>query len=64
MKSTGWELSAGLYPGVLIGIRSYQEEKFTEQVFLYYPETCSAGNCYVHTGKVKASNCQYLAKLR
>ena len=36
MKSTGWELSAGLYPGVLIGIRSYQEEKFTEHVF-YLP---------------------------
>ena len=32
MKSTGWELSAGLYPGVLIGIRSYPEEKFTEHV--------------------------------
>ena len=36
MKSTGWELSAGLYPGVLIGVRSYPEDKFTEHVF-YLP---------------------------
>lgn len=31
-----WELSIGLYPGVLIGIRSYVEENFTEHV-LYLP---------------------------
>ena len=41
MKSTGWELSAGLYPGVLIGLRSYPEEKFTEHVFyLPFVELC------------------------
>jgi|TARA_R110000787_G_scaffold110827_1_gene219668 hypothetical protein len=34
---TGWEISAGLYPGVLLGARSYTgEEKFTEHV-IYIP---------------------------
>jgi hypothetical protein len=33
---TGWELSISLYPGVLIGIRSYPEKGFTEHV-LYIP---------------------------
>ena len=33
---TGWEISIGLYPGILIGIRSYPEVKFTEHV-LYLP---------------------------
>ena len=31
-----WSLTIGLYPGVLIGIRSYQEQNFTEHVF-YLP---------------------------
>mgnify|MGYP001291592267 FL=1 len=31
-----WSLTIGLYPGVLIGIRSYQEQNFTEHV-LYLP---------------------------
>ena len=33
---TGWELSLGLYPGLLVGIRSYPEKTFTEHV-LYLP---------------------------
>jgi hypothetical protein len=33
---TGWELSCGLYPGVLLGIRSYPEKTFVEHVF-YLP---------------------------
>jgi len=33
---TGWEVSIGLYPGILIGIRSYPETLFTEHV-LYLP---------------------------
>ena len=32
MNIEGWEISIGLYPGVLIGIRSYPEEKFSEHV--------------------------------
>tara|TARA_Y200000002_G_C22550883_1_gene608155 strand:- start:535 stop:681 length:147 start_codon:yes stop_codon:yes gene_type:complete len=32
----GWELSAGIYPGILIGGRSYIEENFVEHV-LYLP---------------------------
>ena len=41
MKSTGWELSAGLYPGVLVGMRSYPEDKFIEHVFyLPFIELC------------------------
>ncbi len=35
-KMTGWELSISLYPGVLIGIRSYPEKEFVEHV-LYVP---------------------------
>lgn len=31
-----WELSIGLYPGVLLGIRSYQNEDLTDHV-LYLP---------------------------
>ena len=34
MKS--WDLSIGLYPGVLIGMRSYVEKEFIEDV-LYLP---------------------------
>jgi hypothetical protein len=33
---TGWEISMGLYPGILVGIRSYPETFFTEHV-LYLP---------------------------
>ena len=37
----GWELSISLYPGVLIGIRSYPEETFTEHVlYLPFVELC------------------------
>jgi len=32
----GWELGIGLYPGILLGARSYPEEKFVEHV-LYMP---------------------------
>ena len=31
-----WELSIGLYPGIVIGIRSYVEKEFVEHV-LYLP---------------------------
>ena len=31
-----WELSLVLYPGILIGIRSYQNEELTDHV-LYLP---------------------------
>lgn len=38
---TGWELSCGLYPGVLFGVRSYIEAKFTEHVlYLPFVEIC------------------------
>ena len=33
---TGWEISAGLYPGVLVGMRSYPEDNVVEHVF-YIP---------------------------
>jgi hypothetical protein len=32
----GWELSMSVYPGFLLGIRSYIEEDFVEHV-LYFP---------------------------
>ena len=31
-----WELSLGLYPGILFGIRSYYEKDFVQHV-LYLP---------------------------
>jgi len=31
-----WELSIGLYPGVLLGMRSYVEKEYTQHV-LYLP---------------------------
>jgi len=31
-----WELSIGLYPGVLLGIRSYPEQDYVQHV-LYLP---------------------------
>ncbi len=33
---TGWEISTGFYPGVLVGMRSYPEPTFVEHVF-YLP---------------------------
>ncbi len=37
----GWELSISLYPGDIIGIRSYIEENFTEHVlYLPFVELC------------------------
>lgn len=32
----GWELSIGLYPGILLGIRSYINENYNEHV-IYLP---------------------------
>ena len=32
----GWEISIGLYPGVLIGVRSYVEEEYVQHV-IYLP---------------------------
>ena len=37
----GWELSIGLYPGVLIGARSYIEQESAEHViYLPFVELC------------------------
>ena len=33
---TGWEISLGFYPGVLIGMRSYHNDNVTSHVF-YIP---------------------------
>ena len=33
---TGWELTVGIYPGFLLGIRSYVENESTDHV-LYIP---------------------------
>lgn len=35
-KYFGWELDLGVYPGILLGVRSYREKWFTEHV-LYLP---------------------------
>lgn len=35
-NKTAWILEVGLYPGVLLGFRSYPEEDFTIHVF-YLP---------------------------
>ena len=32
---TGWELSFGLYPGVLLGVRSYPEENICRARVLF-----------------------------
>jgi hypothetical protein len=32
----GWAISIGFYPGILIGMRSYEEKEFTTHVF-YLP---------------------------
>lgn len=36
MNIPNWELSIGLYPGVLLGIRSYVEQDYVQHV-LYLP---------------------------
>lgn len=33
---SGWEISIGMYPGILFGVRSYQSEGITDHV-LYIP---------------------------
>ena len=35
-QNKGWSLSVGTYPGVLLGMRSYEEETQTTHVF-YLP---------------------------
>jgi len=35
-EGKGWELSIGLYPGILLGIRSYINENYNEHV-IYLP---------------------------
>lgn len=32
----GWELAIGLYPGILFGIRTYQEKEYNTHI-LYLP---------------------------
>ena len=34
-KSTSWELSTGIFPGFLIGIRSYEDGDFRTDHVLY-----------------------------
>jgi len=34
--SKGWAISIGLYPGVLFGFRTYEEEKYNTHV-IYLP---------------------------
>ena len=37
----GWELSIGLYPGILLGIRSYINENYNEHVvYLPFVDIC------------------------
>ena len=36
MNIPNWELSIGLYPGILLGIRSYVEQDYVQHV-LYLP---------------------------
>ncbi len=35
-QNKSWSLSLGFYPGILLGVRSYEEEKQTTHVF-YIP---------------------------
>jgi len=37
MKVSAWELSLGLYPGILLGFRSYVEDKHIKNHVLYIP---------------------------
>jgi len=34
-NSTGWELSTGIFPGILFGIRSYEDGEFQIDHVLY-----------------------------
>ena len=34
-KHTSWELSAGIFPGLLLGIRSYEDGEFQTDHVLY-----------------------------
>jgi len=34
-KSTGWELYTGIFPGILFGIRSYEDGEFQIDHVLY-----------------------------
>ena len=34
-KSTSWELSTGLFPGILFGMRSYEDGEFQVDHVLY-----------------------------
>jgi hypothetical protein len=36
MKIKDWELTAGFYPGILVGVRSYSQPESTQHV-LYLP---------------------------
>ena len=35
-KNKGWMIELGLYPGILLGVRTYEEEEFTTYV-IYLP---------------------------
>ena len=37
MRMSAWELSLGLYPGILLGFRSYVEDKHVKNHVLYIP---------------------------
>jgi|TARA_B100001063_G_scaffold42530_1_gene36347 hypothetical protein len=40
-EGKGWELSIGLYPGILLGIRSYINENYNEHVvYLPFVDIC------------------------
>ncbi len=40
-EGKGWELSIGLYPGILLGIRSYLNENYNEHVvYLPFVDIC------------------------
>ena len=34
-KSTAWELSTGMFPGILFGIRTYEDGEFQTDHVLY-----------------------------
>ena len=35
-KKKGWMIELGLYPGILLGVRTYEEKQFTTYV-IYLP---------------------------
>ena len=37
MRIKAWELSLGFYPGILMGFRSYTEDKYVKNHVLYIP---------------------------